>query len=201
MNRKIFAMAFLLALFSMTSISLAQPYNVTVRFWNDVNMDSPYLNSFMKVYFQNRTIVSSWDYDYRCYHADYVNGTAIITVNETNVFDLLITDGNLQWNETTGCPIKVENYAFWSTVQSDMRIDSDQTLNYWINVTYSGQPRGYFWSTQSLRTIISAIYWLIVLAIIIFIEWKLTKGGGQASWILPLIVFVIAIIVKLALGI
>jgi hypothetical protein len=201
MRKKILAsMAFLLTLFSIFSGVLAQPYAIDVRFWNDENMNSAYKNEMMKVYFQNKTYTGGYDYTYKCYHANYTNGSAIILVNETNIFDLLITDGNLQWGNTTGCPTRVENYAFWATVQSYMLIDHNETYDYSINVTYHGQPRSYFWGTQSVRQILSALYWLAVLAIIIILEWYLTKGGGQPSWLLPLIIFVIAIIVKLAFG-
>lgn len=173
---------------------------ITVNFWNDQNMNSPYINEMMKVYVQNKSITGGYDYNYTCYHADYLNGTASITVPVANWYDILITDGNLQWSNTTGCPTKVENYQFWSTVQSDLRMDSDHTYNYWINVTYTGQPRQYFWGTTSWRQLVASLYWLAVLGGIIVLEWYLTKNGGTPSWILPIIIFVVAVILKLALG-
>lgn len=203
MNKKIIIpTVFLLALSILVFPVFAQPHTVAVKFWNSENMESgtEYKNEMMKVYFQNKTYVGGWNYDYKCYHANYTNGTATIIVGESNYYDLLITDGNLQWSNTTGCPTRVENYAFWSTVQTNMLIDHDETYNFWINVTYHGQPRGSFWGTLSIRQIISALYWLGVITLIIVLEWYLTKEGGHPSWLLPLLIFIIAIIVKLAIG-
>ena len=201
MNKNILFALSLMILSSaiLASGSLAQ--TVDIFFWNDQNMNSQYLNNMMKVYFQNKTYAGAWGYNYTCYHSDYINGTAEIVLNSTGFYNLFITDGNLQWSNTTGCPTMVENYNFWSTVQSNMLIESDQTLNYYINVTITGEPRSVFWNTQSIRGIISALYWIACFVVIILIEWQLTKGGGHPSWILPIIIFIIFAIVKLSIGI
>ncbi len=203
MNRKIL-IAMVLALFSfsiMGNMVLAQPHTVTVNFWNDQNMNVKYVNEMMKVYLQNQTYAGGYDYTYECYHANYTNGSAVISVANTGIYDLLITDGNLQWSNITGCPTLVENYQFWATVQSDMLIDTDQTLNYYINVSVTGDVRAYFWNTQSWRGLISALYWLVCAGVIIGIEYWIVKQGASPSWILPIIIFIIFAIVKLALGI
>lgn len=192
-----------LALFSLMLIApmaMADNNTVNVRFWLDQNMNDAYLNNMMKVWFQNKTVESPWTYNYSCYHANYVNGTASIFLNVSGTYDLLITDGNLQWSNVTGCPTMIENQEFLSTVQSEMQISSDQTLDYWINVTITGEPRDYFWNTQSIRTLMASLYWVLVLVIILVAEWYLTKNGGTPSWVLPIIIFIVAVIVKLAVG-
>jgi len=204
MNRKI-GTAMILTLLTlnfMIPLVQAQPHTITINFWTDQNMENRYYNEFMKVYFQNKTYVGAWDYEYECYGGNYTNGTAVISVNATKLFDLIITDGNLEFSETTGCPVMVENYQFWTTVQSDMLINTDKTLNYYINITVTGdQPREYFWGTLNWKQLISALWWLACFGVIIAIEYWIVKQGATPSWILPIIIFIIFAIVKLALGI
>jgi len=204
MNRKI-STAMILTMFTlnfMIPLVQAQPHTITVDFWTDQNMNNRYYNEFMKVYFQNKTYVGAWNYDYECYGGNYTNGSAVISVNATKLFDLIITDGNLEWSNQTGCPTMVENYQFWTTVQSDMLINTDKTLNYYINITITGdQPREYFWGTMNWRQMISALYWLLCFGVIIGVEYWIVKQGSTPSWILPIIILIIFAIVKLALGI
>lgn len=200
MNKTVY-LAMAMTLLMISSTAMAVPYDVNVRFWLDTEMNDPYINGVMKVYFQNQTYVSGYDYEYTCYHANYVNGTASFVINETQAWDLLITDGNVVYSNSTGCPITIENYGFWSTVQSNMLIDQSGTYDYWINITIEGEPRNYFWGTQSIKSMISAGWWIVTFLIVIGVEYWLVKQGSNPSVILPIVLLIISILIKLSIGI
>lgn len=178
------------------SIANAQPHYVTVEFWLSRNMSTKYFDDFLIVYLQNKTYKSgSMDYTYKCYHANYTGGLVNITVPETEYFDLLFTNGAVTWNGTNGCPSMVENYEVWATVQSNIYVDRNLDLDYYINITRSGEPRGIFWNTQSFKAILSIITLLIIVVIAVGVAY-ITKSG-----IACLLVFLVGLAIKLILGI
>lgn len=179
---------------------LAQPYQVEVRFWLDKQFNEQYIDETMKVYLQNRTYIPNqfgvFVWNYSCFHDDYNGGLANITVWNTTRYDLIITDGNVNWNNETGCPHRVENYGFWATVQSDLLIDSDKQYDYYINITIQQEaPRQYFWNYINLKMLVSVITFIIILVIVAVIGWKTQSG------IVAFIAFLILLGIKVLLGI
>jgi hypothetical protein len=167
-----------------------------VKFWLNRNATTPYCDEFLTVYLQNKTTYQGGlNYNYTCYHANYSGCIASITVPETNYFDIIFTNGAITWNTTNGCPSTVENYEVWSTVQSNVYIDSDNEFDYLINITRSGEPRNYFWNTQSFKAILSIVTFVIVIVIVIFVGY-ITKSG-----LVALIVFLSLLAIKLILGV
>ena len=188
------ATIFFLLLFSPNV--LAVNHKVNVRFWLNRNATTPYCDEFLIVYFQNKTYnQGKMDYIYKCYNASYHGCVANISVPETNYFDLLFTNGAITWNTTNGCPSTVENYEVWATVQSNMYVDQDMDLDYLINITRSGEPRNYFWNTQSFRTILSIVTFIILMVIVVIVGY-LTKSG-----LVALIIFLCGLAIKLIIGI
>jgi hypothetical protein len=190
-------------LFNLISpLVLAQPYEVLVEFWADKNMNEKYYEEIMKVYLQNKTYVGGdWDYNYTCYHANYENGLANITVEETGKYDLLITNGNIVWDEQ-GCPDTNENYEYWATVQSNLLIDEDKEFDYYINITWTGeQPRQFFWNTLSMGAVISAFWFLATFGLILGLEYWIVKQGQPPSGVLAIVILLVSIILKLVLGV
>jgi hypothetical protein len=172
-------------------------YNVTVKFWLDRGMTVPYIDQFMTVYFQNKTFVNGQlDYTRYCYLVTYYNGDAVIPINQTGYYDLLITDGAVSVDNSTGCPSTNENYNFWSTVQSNMYLHQADTYNYFINITMrQTSPNQYFWNTINVKAIFSILYFIIAIGITAFI------GKFSQSGIVALLTFIVLIIIKLIIGI
>ena len=188
------ATIFFLLLFSPNV--LAVNHTINVRFWLNRNATTSYCDEFLIVYFQNKTYNQGRvDYNYTCYHAGYHGCVASISVPETNYFDLIFTNGAVSWNMTNGCPSTVENYEVWSTVQSNILIDGDMDLDYLINITRSGEPRNYFWNTQSFKAILSIVTFIILMVVVVIVGY-ITKSG-----LVALIIFLYGLAIKLIIGI
>jgi hypothetical protein len=159
-------------------------------------MTSRYFDEFLIVYLQNKTYSQGqMFYNFKCYHANYTGGVANITVPDTDYYDLYFTNGAVTWNITSGCPKTVENYEVWATVQSGIHVDSDLDLNYFINITRTGETRNYFWNTQSFKGIISIMVLLLILIISLIVGY-FTKSG-----IAIILTFVVGLLIKIILGI
>jgi hypothetical protein len=168
---------------------------VVFRLFLDKEKIDPYYNEFMWIYLQNRTFVAGEiSYNATCYRGQYASGLANITV-PTGWYDILAVDGAITWNNETDCPEKVENYDVWATAQSNMYVDGDRDLDYFVNTTLIAPPRQYFFNMVSFRAIMSIIAWLLIGAICFVVAWKTNSG------LAVLIIFVILLVVKLLIGI
>jgi hypothetical protein len=143
-----------------------------------------------------------FEYNKTCFWAPYNSGLAVINVTQEGIYDLIITDGTVSWNNiTTGdryntCPNLVENYVIYATVQSRMKIDASQDLDYYINITIQqSQPRSLFGSTISWKAMISAVVFLIILGI------SLAAGYYMKSGVALVVTFLVLFAIKLLLGI
>lgn len=177
----------------------AQPYEVDVRFWLDKQFLNQYIDETLKVYLQNKTYIPNqpevFSYTYLCYHANYHNGLANITVLNDTRYDLIITDGNVNWNNVTGCPTTVENYGVWANVQSVIPVNSNMELDYYINITIQQEaPRQYFWNSINLKAIISALVFVVIIVLTVII------GYYTQSGLVSLIAFLGLIAIKVILG-
>jgi hypothetical protein len=171
-------------------------HEVNVTFWTDREMENKYIDQFMTVYLQNKSFEQGdLDYDRTCWSSPYNLGVA--TMNPpTGAFDLLITDGNVVFNNETGCPDTVENYQFWATVQSNVPIDSDVELDYFINITLNqGSPNQYFWNTINLKAMISILVFIFIGVVTAFV------GKWSQSGVVALLTFLILILIKILIGV
>ena len=182
---------------------LSSPYTVNVEFWNDKQATNHYCNNFMFVYLQNKTYnPNTFDYNYKCYSAPYTSCVANIVVNDSNIYDLLIADGSITWNNVTGCPSKIENNEIWNTVQSNIPVNGNLNLDYYINVTLETKnPSGLFGNTMSAKALASAIYFVVLLVLIIGVQVLLIRAGQPPSGLIALVMLVIGILLKLILPI
>lgn len=196
MDVKIFLLAMALLLIPMSSAS----NHVNVKFYTDILAQNPYCNEFMTVYLQNRTSSpSGLQYDYKCYTSNYTGCVADFDVSDVRTYDLLITDGAVTINNVTGCPTKVENYDIWSTVQSDIYVNHNMNLKYYINITAQGSPKSAFGNSLSISQIFTAFYYLMGFILIAFVQFLLVKNTGNASPILALLMVGMIILLKLIL--
>jgi len=176
-------------------LPLIQAHTVTLKLYTDLQKTQVYSNEFLWAYLQNKTFVSGeLSYNVTCYNAKYTGGQALITV-PTGYYDVLFVDGAISWNNATNCPDRVDNYNIWATAQSNVLIEGDKTLDYFVNTTLIAPPRQYFWNVLSFRTIISIIMWVLIGALCLVVAWKTNSGLAVA------IIFLICLIIKLGIGI
>jgi hypothetical protein len=182
-------------LLSLFAIPLVASHQVVVRMYLDKEKTDVYSNEFMWIYLQNKTYeAGQLIYNATCYRGQYTGGFANITV-PTGWYDILAVDGAITWNNETDCPEKVENYDVWATAQSNMYVDGDRDLDYFVNTTLIAPPRQYFFNMVSFRAIMSIIAWLIIGAVCFVVAWKTNSG------LAVLIIFIILLVVKLLIGI
>lgn len=97
------------------TILVTEPFNVSVRIWNNINMSdgTQYLNEFAHIYmirnptlpmsrrvFERSDISCLPQGDPACYwHGEYVNGEAIITLYEPGNYSLYIVGNNIEWKQ------------------------------------------------------------------------------------------------------
>lgn len=191
-SRKILVPSIIL---SLLLFPIVASHYVTVEFWTDKEMNNKYHNEFLWVYLQNKTFeVGEISYNVTCYRGQYANGLANVSV-PTGYYDLLAVDGAITWNNETDCPDRVENYDIWATAQSNLYVDSDMELDYFVNTTLIAPPRQYFWNLYSFRMILSVIAWIVILGIIIAVAYWTHSGFACV------IVFLILLAIKLLIGI
>jgi hypothetical protein len=176
-------------------LPLIQAHTVTLKLYTDLQKTQVYSNEFLWAYLQNKTFVGGeLSYNVSCFNAKYTGGQALITV-PTGYYDVLFVDGAISWNNNTNCPDRADNYDIWATAQSNVLIDGDKTLDYFVNTTLIAPPRQYFWNVLSFRTIISIIVWILIGALCFVVAWKTNSGLAVA------IIFLICLFIKLGLGI
>jgi len=184
-----------LLLLSLFIIPLVASHQVTIEMYLDKEQNNEYYNEFMWLYLQNRTFqAGEITYNATCYRSQYTGGLANVTV-PTGWYDILAVDGAITWNNETNCPEKVENYDVWATAQSNMYVDSDRELDYFVNTTLIAPPRQYFFNMVSFRAILSLIAWLFIGAVCFLVAWKTNSGLGV------LVMFIILLAIKLLIGI
>jgi hypothetical protein len=99
-------------------------------------------------------------------------------------------------NNDTGCPDKVENYNFWSTVQSSLYVNNNKEYNYYINITMrQDSPNQYFWNMINFKALLSILVFIVILVLTAFI------GKWSQSGVVALIAFVILLLIKIILGV
>jgi len=193
---KIKTTALILSILLLASIGVAQAHTVTAEFWLDKEKTDEYYNEFLWVYLQNKTFeVGGLVYNATCYRGHYTGGVATISSVPTGYYDVLAVDGAISWNNVTNCPDRVDNYDIWATAQSNLYVDSDTGLDYFVNTTMLAPPRQYFWNILSFRMIISIVYWLLILVVVVAVAYFTKSGLGC------LIVFIILLAIKLLIGI
>jgi len=96
-------------------VTVATPFNITVRLWNEINMtpDASYVNNFAWIYltrdlnpslrrlFGRDRFACPPQGDDECYwHGKYVNGSATVTLWEEGNYSMYIIGNNIEWRQS-----------------------------------------------------------------------------------------------------
>lgn len=121
--------------------------NYSVRFWEDLNKTTPYINEFLWVYAKPHcNLYDQIKYfglystcNTTAYHAKYAGGVASLGIWSPNTYDLYIVDGTVYWNCTL-CEPSVVGYNYWSKFDEfTVSVGGNHTEDYFWNTTVSGR--------------------------------------------------------------
>jgi len=146
-----------------------------IRFWNEENMTTPYINEFMWVYLKpDCTPYETLQYaglidqcSNLTYHGKYINGTATVDAYAFGLFEVWALDGSVEWDCAT-CPPIINSYRHhFKVAELDIQETGVITRDYLWDTEYSSYfAFDYDWDFWK-----SVLGLLVLLGASIFFAW------------------------------